>query len=206
MDAHHRLMPGAGGWRGTTGARGTTRARKCAASRGKAAAKLFGSLLLTLVVALMATQVVLAAAGYRALTIDSGSMQPALQVGDVVLSHAQAPLDVRAGQLVTFHDPDRGGDLVTHRVLRVAPTTATDAATDADAAGVSFETKGDANQVSERWSVPAAGSVGVVVLRIPRIGRLIYWLQTGWARLAMIVLAGGWLSGWLLRRIWRDVG
>src|SRR5690349_16773484 len=57
--------------------------------------------------------------GYRLLLVSSGSMAPALAVGDVLLTHPVPVRAVRPGQVVTFTDASRGGLLVTHRVAAV---------------------------------------------------------------------------------------
>ena len=118
------------------------------------------------------------AVGVTPFTVLTGSMEPALDPGDVVLSARRAPLDVRPGDIVTFHDPSRGGELVTHRVesmRRNGPM-------------VSFVTSGDANDVSERWSVPADGAIGRAVLRVPDVGHVLQWAGTREGKLALIAV------------------
>src|SRR5437899_2420221 len=46
--------------------------------------------------------------GGRSFTVMSGSMQPAIDTGDVVIDETIAPRDARVGDIVTFPDPDRG--------------------------------------------------------------------------------------------------
>jgi signal peptidase I len=100
--------------------------------------------------------------GAKPLTVLSGSMEPTLRTGDVVVSKRVSPTDVRPGDIVTFHDPERGGALVTHRVraMRVHGRK------------VDFVTRGDANNASERWTVAADGELGRTVYRVPMVGRL----------------------------------
>ena len=96
----------------------------------------------------------------RPLVVLSGSMEPALRTGDVSVVRSIAPLDARPGDIVTFRDPDNAERLITHRVraMRVQ----------GDA--VVFRTRGDANNVSESWRVPASGEIGRVIYRIPKLG------------------------------------
>ncbi len=116
-------------------------------------------------------------AGYTPFTILSGSMRPAYDVGDVVIDEEIAPLDARRGDIITFHDPDRGGVLVTHRVVRVRT----------DGAKVSVVTKGDANDADERWAVPADGSIGRVRMHVPKVGWVVQWARGREGKLALIV-------------------
>jgi signal peptidase I len=131
--------------------------------------------------------------GGRALTVMSGSMEPAVGVGDVVIDSRVAPADVRVGDIVTFPDPEESSRLITHRVRQVRLAN-----------GVAhFVTKGDNTNASERWDLPASGSIGRVEYRIPLLGFLVFWLHGPFARIALIVLPALLLAGFELRRIWR---
>ena len=117
-------------------------------------------------------------AGVTPFTVLSGSMEPALGVGDVVLSRKSSPLDVRPGDVVTFEDPSRGGELVTHRVERMRRT----------GGEVTFVTRGDANDVSERWTVAADGTIGRATIRVPKVGYVLSWTSGRDGKLALIVV------------------
>jgi signal peptidase len=117
-------------------------------------------------------------AGITPLTVLTGSMEPALGVGDVVLSERRSPLDVRPGDVVTFRDPSRDGELVTHRVVSMRRA----------GAAVRFVTKGDANDVAERWSVPADGRIGRAVLRVPKAGHVLSRAATPAGKLLLVAL------------------
>ena len=111
-------------------------------------------------------------------TVLTGSMQPALGVGDVVLTERRSPLSVRPGDVVTFKDPSRGGELVTHRVESM----------ERSGPMVAFVTKGDANDVEEEWSVAADGQIGGVVLSVPKVGYVLQWAGTREGKLGLIAL------------------
>lgn len=126
---------------------------------------------------LLALMTVPRVAGYTPFTILTGSMEPEYGVGDVVIDEQIAPLDARRGDVVTFHDPHRGGALVTHRVVRLHT----------DGRKVSFVTQGDANNVSERWAVAANGTIGRVRMRVPKVGWVLQWARGREGKLALIV-------------------
>lgn len=131
--------------------------------------------------------------GGRALTVMSGSMEPAVGVGDVVIDSRVAPVDVRVGDIVTFPDPEESSRLITHRVRQVRL-----------ADGVAhFVTKGDNTNATERWELPASGSIGRVEYRIPLLGFLVFWLHGPFARIGLIVIPALLLAGFELWRIWR---
>jgi signal peptidase I len=131
--------------------------------------------------------------GGRSLTVMSGSMEPALGVGDVVIDSRVRPADVRVGDIVTFADPQGTGKLITHRVrrLRIVDGTA------------HVVTKGDNTNAVERWETPASASLGRVEYRVPLLGFFVFWLHGAPASLALIVAPALLLAAFELRRIWR---
>lgn len=131
--------------------------------------------------------------GGRSLTVMSGSMDPALRVGDIVINSKVSPADVRVGDIVTFSDPEGTGKLITHRVRRVRIADGT----------AHMVTKGDKTNAVERWDVPASGSFGRVEFRVPLLGFLVFWLHGPLARLGLIVIPALLLAGFELWRIWR---
>jgi signal peptidase I len=134
------------------------------------------------------------AIGWSSLTVVSGSMSPTIATGDVVLARPITPADARPGDVVTYNDSQRHGQLVTHRVMRVHPA----------GAAVEFVTKGDANTATESWAVPANGTIGRVEVRIPSIGRALSLAGSSTGGVALVgvpALLWGLLS---LRAIWRE--
>jgi signal peptidase I len=131
--------------------------------------------------------------GGRSLTVMSGSMEPALGVGDVVINGRVTPADVRVGDIVTFSDPEGTGKLLTHRVRRVRIADGT----------AHVVTKGDNSNAVERWDMPAEGSLGRVEFRVPLLGFLVFWLHGPLARIGLIVIPALLLAGFELWRIWR---
>jgi signal peptidase len=129
----------------------------------------------------------------RPLVVLSGSMEPALRTGDVSVVRGIAPLDARPGDIVTFRDPDNAERLITHRVraMRV------------QGHAVVFRTRGDANNVSEHWRVPATGEIGRLVYRIPKLGWVLAYARS---KGLFVLLLGGALALLLvleLTSIWR---
>jgi signal peptidase I len=105
--------------------------------------------------------------GARPLVVLTGSMEPALDTGDVVITKAIPPGEARVGDIVTFRDPHRGGRLVTHRVRDVS----------ARGSRIGFVTRGDANNASDRWEVGARDEVSRSVVRIPELGHVLSLLH-----------------------------
>ena len=100
----------------------------------------------------------------------SGSMEPALSPGDVVIVDAAAP--VRVGDVITYRT---GGDSVptTHRVVGERDG--------------GYETKGDANENVDAGLVAPETIIGRTVLVIPFVGHVILWANTPVGYVSLVV-------------------
>jgi signal peptidase len=149
----------------------------------------------TLAAIIVATLSLATLAGHRSFTVMSGSMEPAISTGDVVVTSQISPSEAKVGQVVSFRDPSGSKRLITHRIRRIRN----------DGRSFLFSTKGDANNTLERWSVPARGHIGRVWLRIPKIGYVLAKTRTPLGRIAMVVIPAVLLALLELWQIWRPV-
>lgn len=97
------------------------------------------------------------AVGFHSTAVVTGSMEPAIPVGSMVVIRPVASSEVQPGQIVQFADPDHPGRNMLHRVADIAP--------DGD-----LTTRGDANPQDDPQPVPATSVRGVAVLVIPFVG------------------------------------
>ena len=134
--------------------------------------------------------------GARSLTVMSGSMEPAIGTGDVVVAVQIPPVDARVGDIVTFRDPLNHARLITHRVREIHVRGDL----------VTFVTKGDSNSSLEQWAVPQTGTIGRVSFHIPRIGYMMVWIRSTVGLLMLIVLPTLLLGASELWRLWRPRG
>lgn len=104
--------------------------------------------------------------GWHSTTVMTGSMEPTLHVGDVVVSKPIEPRELRKGQVLLFDDPDHVGILRLHRFN----------ALNADG---TLTTKGDVNPGADSTPITRAAVVGVGYLRVPFIGIPITWAARG---------------------------
>jgi signal peptidase len=132
--------------------------------------------LLAVSAALVLTLALPHAFGWRAYTVMSGSMEPAIAVGDVVVNRQVRPRDVRPDRVITFREPRRDR-LITHRLLHAEARGGT----------VELVTRGDANSSAERFTVSADGSLGEAVYRLPRLGHVLVLLRTFPGVLVLVV-------------------
>jgi signal peptidase len=142
--------------------------------------------------ALLAVVALPNAVGMRSFTVMSGSMEPTIHVGDVVIDKKIRPLDARPGDVVTFSDPTGRKRLITHRIrsMRVQGNT------------VQVVTKGDANNTVERWTVPANGRIGRVELRVWKLGYPLVYAHSRFGLIGLVALPALLLCLVELRKIW----
>lgn len=151
-----------------------------------------GVLFLTVATCLAAAGVLLGL-GFRPLVVRSGSMEPAIRTGDLIFTRMVPARDIEPGDVVTFRDPSRSGELVTHRAISVRRA----------GRSIDVRTRGDANTGEESWSIDRTGRVGRYAFRVPGAGFVLAWIAHPLVRTVML-LGGVVLIGLLLlRRIWR---
>lgn len=130
---------------------------------------------------------------YQAYTVLSGSMEPSLPVGSVIIATPALADELRTGDVITVANPQQHGMLVTHRIIGIDETPQ----------GRAFTTKGDANQTPDSWVVPAKGSGWRYVFSIPYLGYALSALQSELGRLFLLVVPTLLLGSLLLVEIWR---
>lgn len=130
--------------------------------------------------------------GYRSLTVLSGSMEPTLMTGDMVVSKWMRPDQIQVGDIVTFQSAE-SHKLITHRVRSVKM----------NGDRVDIVTKGDANDTVERWQTPSNGRVSRVEYDLPKVGYLTNSVGTTKGRLLIVVLPAILLALYELVKLWR---
>ncbi|HWR27661.1 MAG TPA: signal peptidase I [Candidatus Thermoplasmatota archaeon] len=98
----------------------------------------------------------------QVLIVLSGSMQPTFNAGDVILTVDTPVRSLKVNDIITYWSPDNMKSLVTHRIVTISK----------DSQGLSFQTKGDANEGVDQYVVPAELVVGRMVLTIPYVGHV----------------------------------
>lgn len=135
---------------------------------------LFGLLLAFLVLAIVATQFF----GYRVLTIQSYSMEPALTRGDLIVTRPVAIDNLEQGDIIVFEQGIETRLNIAHRVLAVITQHTT---VHNETTGETQEydllmlrTKGDANEFPDGDLVQAQDLVGEVWFTIPGAGLILH--------------------------------
>ncbi len=165
------------------------------ATRARATLRLTGNAL-----ALLAMLVLLGLAigphlfDYRTVVMRTGSMEPLISPGDVVVIRPEALSRLAAGQILTFAAPVPGSPVFSHRVTSVR-RTGTDAV---------VTTKGDANPVADPWQARITDQrVWHVVRVVPGVGWVIGALHRPSVHLVSVWLIPLVLCAEILLRLWR---
>lgn len=110
--------------------------------------------------------------GYRSLIVQSGSMEPTIMTGDVIII-AKAN-DYVKNDVITFQDEE--GLITTHRLITIA-----------EKEPKVYSTKGDANRVSDDASVVFDQIMGKVILTVPKLGYFLIFVRS---KIGMTVFVG----------------
>ena len=126
----------------------------------KRALQWLATLCLAVVILLGLAMLVAPHFGWRFDTVYSGSMEPAINVGAMVVVSQVDPATIREGDIITFASHNKADSFVTHRVVGVTN----------DGRALLFRTKGDANNAPDEELVRASDVVGKVRLSVPYAG------------------------------------
>lgn len=114
-------------------------------------------------------------------TIVSPSMTPNLNVYDVIVNVKVKNVDdIKVGDIITFISTSSisKGLTITHRVVAIVET----------AEGKEFKTQGDNNLTPDSATVPFRNVLGKVLIRIPQLGRVQYFLASSYGWLLIVVI------------------
>lgn len=117
--------------------------------------------------------------GYSMFRVSSGSMEPELLVGDVILSKTVDDKNgIKIGDVVTFESEELGNILVTHEVIK-APYS--------ENGILMLQTKGVANDVADE-PIRADSVRGIMVCKIPFLNTVYNIFLSPWGLLIIIGL------------------
>jgi len=137
------------------------------------AANAAASFVLVLAAGLMVVTTAPRFLGYGSMVVTSGSMEPAIQMADVVLTSPLDGLPLAAGAVINF---DSSGGSTLHRIAEVTPD--------------GYRTAGDANPGPDSELVDPAQVRGVGIVVVPYAGLPSIWLENGrWLHLGSSLAA-----------------
>jgi signal peptidase len=153
--------------------------------------KYFGFVLVGLLMTAAALTFLAPRFGWRVDVVFSGSMEPQLKVGSLLITRPMESKDIKVGDTITFYSPLRNG-MISHRVITAESDTLP-----------YFRTKGDANEDPDPFIVPVQNVAGKVCFRIPYLGYAAQFLRTLPGMLLTLVIPGLIIIAMEIRNIWR---
>ena len=114
--------------------------------------------------------------GIYMFNIISESMEPTLEIDDVVIVKKCSTKDLKVGDIITFNHEGR---TISHRILKIT-----------NEEEIKITTKGDNNDVPDKDEVTASEIYGKVLFRIRKIGKIVHYIQNvrGFINIAIFIL------------------
>jgi signal peptidase len=107
--------------------------------------------------------------GFVPLIVLTDSMEPDIQNGDLVICRTKKADSVEVGDVIAFYDPAGSGtSIVTHEVVELVTENGS----------IKFRTKGIANNREDASLVPVSNFIGVLMIRLPKLGKVAMFMQT----------------------------
>lgn len=117
--------------------------------------------------------------GYSIFRVSSGSMEPELMVGDIILDKTvDNPGDLKVGDVITFKSSDYGDLLVTHKVIK-APYE--------ENGKLMLQTKGIANEVEDK-PISVDNVKGIMICKVDYLDTVYNVFLSPWGLLILITL------------------
>jgi signal peptidase len=121
--------------------------------------------------------------GWRAFTVMSGSMEPGITTGSIVITRYTHPSRLGKSEIITFIAPTKERPYVTHRITNVEKKQNI----------IIFRTKGDNNDNEDEWALAGGGVVGRMVFSIPYLGYFISFAQSKPGLVLLILLPAAYI-------------
>ena len=117
--------------------------------------------------------------GYSVYRVSSGSMEPELSVGDVILSKKIMPKTLEIGDIISYNgrEGDYKGKIITHKIVDIEET----------GFGRVFTTKGIAGKSNDP-PVDEYQVLGKMLFKVPLVGALYNFFMTTYGLVAVILL------------------
>ena len=113
--------------------------------------------------------------GYKAYVIKTNSMEPTINVNDVVINKKVKQEELNVGDVITFLNE---GEVITHRITQI----------DGDDVVTLYTTKGDNNNIEDVCKITYENIKGKHILTIPYLGKIVQLLENKLLFLIILLL------------------
>lgn len=111
--------------------------------------------------------------GIKSYVIISGSMQPELNIGDIVI--VKKVENLQEGDIISFR---QGQSVITHRINKIMNENGE----------IVYQTKGDNNNIEDSGTITDSVIEGKVIGKIPKLGNVSLFLQNKIILIIMVLL------------------
>ena len=152
-------------------------------------------LTLLLIIALLLILTVLPGfGGYKVLIVQSGSMEPAIKTGSLII--IKSADDYQVNDIITFNQfPDRNDASTTHRIISI----------DKDNDQLKYQTKGDANNSPDAAPINKNQIWGKTIAALPYLGYGVAAARTKLGFMIIILVPAGMIIFDEIKKIWREL-
>ena len=102
--------------------------------------------------------------GYKSYIIKTNSMEPTINIGDVVITKEVKEKDIKVGDVITFM---QDGEVITHRITNIENYDQK----------AQYTTKGDNNNIEDTFKILYEDIEGKHILTIPYLGKIVQQLD-----------------------------
>jgi signal peptidase len=119
--------------------------------------------------------------GYKTFVVLSGSMEPNLNIGDIIIVKQVKDNKLKVGDVVSYKNSNT---VTTHRIIDISTK----------GEEIFYKTKGDANNIEDDKLVEGKNIEGKLVTSIPKIGNLSILLNNRTTIIAIVIIVFGYLT------------
>jgi len=131
--------------------------------------------------------------GFRILIVMSGSMEPAIKTGSVVVDKNIS--NYRIGDIITFKNKNQPKETTTHRIHGIK----------CQDGGCFYLTKGDANDGVDPEPIESSQIVGKTLISIPYFGYLVEFARTLPGLLIFIIIPATIIIYEEIKKLYREI-
>ncbi len=113
--------------------------------------------------------------GYKAYIVNTNSMEPTIEVGDIVIIKKVKAEKLNQGDVITF---TQEGEVITHRITKI----------ETEEKSTQYVTKGDNNNTEDTLKIKYEDIIGKEILTIPQLGKAMQLLDSKIILLIIILI------------------
>ena len=130
---------------------------------------------------------------FKVLTVQSGSMMPAIKTGSIVL--VKPTNNYKIGDIITFGQISKTKTPTTHRIAEIEMANGQPI----------YTTKGDANNAPDQKQVSAKEVIGRVLLDVPFLGYAVAAAKKPWGFMLLIAVPALLVIYEEAHKIWQEI-